>query len=215
MLDLATTFGRSATSSETRWTCWTAPEDRSSPRAHDHGKAELVVQDAEAYQALLDRVEAIEGIQRGLADVKAGRTKPARQVFARLRRKHDYRVEIARNAEAELEECTSGSWRGRLSKAPSGSMASSGPFFPSINTRSAVPSRRRASTGSARPRTELRAQTSRLSRLLHRRRHEPARARGTRKAWREKAASAWANWTTSLIWNDPLSSPDLSMVAWQ
>jgi hypothetical protein len=35
------------------------------------GKAELVVQDAEAYQALLDRVEAIEGIQRGLADVKA------------------------------------------------------------------------------------------------------------------------------------------------
>lgn len=53
-----------------------------------NGKAELVVQDAAAYQALLDRVEAIEGIQRGLADVKAGRTKPARQVFARLRRKH-------------------------------------------------------------------------------------------------------------------------------
>jgi PHD/YefM family antitoxin component YafN of YafNO toxin-antitoxin module len=41
-----------------------------------NGKAELVVQDAEAYQALLDRVEAIEG-QRGLADVKAGRTKAA------------------------------------------------------------------------------------------------------------------------------------------
>lgn len=53
-----------------------------------NGKAELVVQAAEAYQALLDRVEAIEGIQRGLADVKAGRTKPASQVFARLRRKH-------------------------------------------------------------------------------------------------------------------------------
>lgn len=53
-----------------------------------NGKAELVVQDAEAYQALLDRVEAIEGIQRGLADVKARRTNPARQVFARLRRKH-------------------------------------------------------------------------------------------------------------------------------
>ncbi|MEO5742716.1 MAG: type II toxin-antitoxin system Phd/YefM family antitoxin [Vicinamibacterales bacterium] len=53
-----------------------------------NGKAELVVQDAEAYQTLLDRVEAIEGIQRGLAGVKAGRTKPARQVFARLRRKH-------------------------------------------------------------------------------------------------------------------------------
>jgi len=53
-----------------------------------NGKAELVVQDASAYQALLDRVEAIEGIQQGLADVKAGRTKPARQVFGRLRRKH-------------------------------------------------------------------------------------------------------------------------------
>ena len=53
-----------------------------------NGKAELVVQDAAAYQTLLDRVEAIEGIQQGLADVKAGRTKPARQIFARLRRKH-------------------------------------------------------------------------------------------------------------------------------
>ena len=52
-----------------------------------NGKAELVVQDAAAYQALLDRVEAIEGIQQGLLDVKAGRTKPARQVFKRLRRK--------------------------------------------------------------------------------------------------------------------------------
>ena len=30
-----------------------------------NGKAELVVQDAAAYQALLDRVEAIEGIQEG------------------------------------------------------------------------------------------------------------------------------------------------------
>ena len=53
-----------------------------------NGKAELVVQDAEAYQALLDRVEVLEGIQRGVADVKAGRTKPAQQVFSRLRRKH-------------------------------------------------------------------------------------------------------------------------------
>jgi prevent-host-death family protein len=53
-----------------------------------NGKAELVVQDAAAYQALLDRVETVEGIQRGLADVKAGRTKPAKQVFDQLRRKH-------------------------------------------------------------------------------------------------------------------------------
>ena len=53
-----------------------------------NGKAELVVQDAEAYQALLDRVETLEGIQRGVADVKAGRTKPAQQVFDKLRRRH-------------------------------------------------------------------------------------------------------------------------------
>ena len=45
------------------------------------------MQDAGAYQALLDRVEAIEGIQRGLAGVKAGHTKLARQAFDRLRRK--------------------------------------------------------------------------------------------------------------------------------
>lgn len=53
-----------------------------------NGKAEIVVQDAQAYQALLDRVETIQGIRRGFADVKAGRTKPARRVFDRLRRKH-------------------------------------------------------------------------------------------------------------------------------
>lgn len=53
-----------------------------------NGRAEIVVQDAEAYQQLLDRVETVEALQRGLADVKAGRTKPAREVFERLRRKH-------------------------------------------------------------------------------------------------------------------------------
>ena len=53
-----------------------------------NGKAEVVVQDAEAYQELLERVQTVERIQPGLADVKAGRTKPARQVFNRLRRKH-------------------------------------------------------------------------------------------------------------------------------
>ena len=48
-----------------------------------NGKAKFVVQDAEACQALLDRVEAVEGIQRGLADVQASDTKPARRVFDR------------------------------------------------------------------------------------------------------------------------------------
>jgi prevent-host-death family protein len=36
-----------------------------------NGKAQVVVQHAKAYQELLERVETIEGIQRGLADVKA------------------------------------------------------------------------------------------------------------------------------------------------
>ena len=56
-----------------------------------NGRAEVVVQNAAAYQELLDRVEAIEALQRGFADVKAGRTKPARDVFERLRRKHGIR----------------------------------------------------------------------------------------------------------------------------
>lgn len=53
-----------------------------------NGRAELVVQDAEAYQQLVERVETVEALQRGFADVKAGRTKPARDVLRRLRRKH-------------------------------------------------------------------------------------------------------------------------------
>ena len=53
-----------------------------------NGRAEVVVQAVGAYQDLLDRVETIEAVQRGFADVKAGRTKSARDVFNRLRRKH-------------------------------------------------------------------------------------------------------------------------------
>ncbi len=50
-----------------------------------NGHAQVVVQDAEAYQALLDRVEAIEGIREGLLDVRQGRTQPARQVLRNIR----------------------------------------------------------------------------------------------------------------------------------
>jgi prevent-host-death family protein len=53
-----------------------------------NGRAEVVVQNAEAYQQLLERVETIESLHRGFADVSAGRTKPAHAVFKRLRRKH-------------------------------------------------------------------------------------------------------------------------------
>ncbi len=59
-----------------------------------NGKAELVVQDAQSYQRLLDlidRLGAIEGIKRGLADVEAGRTKPLTQFDAEMREKHGIR----------------------------------------------------------------------------------------------------------------------------
>jgi len=55
------------------------------------GKAAAVVQDAEAYQRLLDiaaSADAEEGIRQGLDDVGRGRTSPAREVFEGIRRKH-------------------------------------------------------------------------------------------------------------------------------
>jgi prevent-host-death family protein len=55
------------------------------------GKAAAVVQDAEAYQRLLDlaaRADAEEGIRQGLDDVSRGRTRPAKMAFDEIRRKH-------------------------------------------------------------------------------------------------------------------------------
>ena len=48
------------------------------------GKAAAVVQDAAAYQRLLDvaaRADANEGIRQGLEDSKKGKTRPARDFF--------------------------------------------------------------------------------------------------------------------------------------
>lgn len=56
-----------------------------------NGKAELVVQDARSYQkmlALIDRLETIEGIKRGLADVDAGQTRPFSEFDAEIRGKY-------------------------------------------------------------------------------------------------------------------------------
>ncbi|MDY7005413.1 MAG: type II toxin-antitoxin system Phd/YefM family antitoxin [Cyanobacteriota bacterium] len=56
-----------------------------------NGKAEVVVQDAESYQKLLelvDRIQAIEGIQAGLNSVQEGRTFPAKQALTKLKQKH-------------------------------------------------------------------------------------------------------------------------------
>jgi len=57
-----------------------------------NGKAAAVVQDAKAYQRLLDIVamaDEAEGIRQGLDDVAHGRARPAREVFDEIRRKHD------------------------------------------------------------------------------------------------------------------------------
>jgi PHD/YefM family antitoxin component YafN of YafNO toxin-antitoxin module len=54
-----------------------------------NGKAELVVQDAASYQKLLDIAEeakVLEGIRRGLEDMKAGRTQPLEAALADIRR---------------------------------------------------------------------------------------------------------------------------------
>lgn len=59
-----------------------------------NGKAEVVVQDATAYQRLLDlaaradREEMMAAIRDGLADADAGRVKPARKALKTLARKY-------------------------------------------------------------------------------------------------------------------------------
>jgi len=57
-----------------------------------NGKAAAIVQDAAAYQRLLDiaaKADAEEGIRQGRNDVALGHTRPARDVFDEIRRKHD------------------------------------------------------------------------------------------------------------------------------
>jgi prevent-host-death family protein len=59
-----------------------------------NGKAEVVVQDAEAYQKLVeaaaraDREETLKAIREGLADVAGKRTKPARPALKALAKKY-------------------------------------------------------------------------------------------------------------------------------
>lgn len=55
------------------------------------GKAEAVVQDAEAYQRLLDiaaRADVFEAIRQGIDDAAHGRSRPSKEVFDALRRRH-------------------------------------------------------------------------------------------------------------------------------
>lgn len=55
-----------------------------------NGRAELVVQDAQSYRTLLERLdelEAVAAVMRGVADVEAGRVTPLRQFEKEFRRK--------------------------------------------------------------------------------------------------------------------------------
>ena len=57
-----------------------------------NGRSELVVQDATSYQKLLelvDRLEAIDGIKRGLEDADAGRSQPLDEAIKDIRRELD------------------------------------------------------------------------------------------------------------------------------
>jgi PHD/YefM family antitoxin component YafN of YafNO toxin-antitoxin module len=57
-----------------------------------NGKAAAVLQDAAAYQRLLDLAALAseeEAIKQGLEDVAQGRTRPAKDVFDEFRAKHN------------------------------------------------------------------------------------------------------------------------------
>jgi len=56
------------------------------------GKAEFVVEDATSVLKLLelvDRLETIEGIRAGLEEMKAGKGRPAEELFEELRQEFD------------------------------------------------------------------------------------------------------------------------------
>ena len=56
-----------------------------------NGKSEIVVQDAESFQLMaerLERAEASTAIQRGIRDFEAGEVLDARQAFEEIRLKH-------------------------------------------------------------------------------------------------------------------------------
>ena len=58
-----------------------------------NGRAELVVQDAESYQVMLDRLERAEtvaAIRRGIEQTKRGEGIPLEEAEKRLRKKHGF-----------------------------------------------------------------------------------------------------------------------------
>ena len=56
-----------------------------------NGKAEVVMQDAKAYQAMMEALDTQKGIAEGLASMERGDGEPAQIVFPRLRKKHGFK----------------------------------------------------------------------------------------------------------------------------
>jgi PHD/YefM family antitoxin component YafN of YafNO toxin-antitoxin module len=59
-----------------------------------NGEAQLVVQDAKAYQRLLDRLEYLEtviALKEGIQEMENGEKIPANEAIADLRKKHGIR----------------------------------------------------------------------------------------------------------------------------
>lgn len=57
-----------------------------------NGKAAAVVQDAESYQSMVDRIELLEsmlGLRKSLEEFEQGKGIPLNQAFQQLRDKHD------------------------------------------------------------------------------------------------------------------------------
>ncbi len=56
-----------------------------------NGKAEIIVQDAKAYQEMLERIERAEtvaAIRKGMEEFDRGEGRPAREALEELRQKH-------------------------------------------------------------------------------------------------------------------------------
>lgn len=73
-----------------------------------NGRAELIVQNAAAYEETLD---AIRGIQRGLEGMKAGTGKPAREVLEQIRETYQIPQSTTKTHQAWMDEALGGEMR--------------------------------------------------------------------------------------------------------
>jgi PHD/YefM family antitoxin component YafN of YafNO toxin-antitoxin module len=56
-----------------------------------NGKAEIIVQDAKAYQMMMEETDALKGIAEGIASMERGDGLPAEEILTRFRKKRGSR----------------------------------------------------------------------------------------------------------------------------